>query len=80
MPGRFRKRRDERRGAARAEGDDATVEELAAAANELSTALGRAPVEDARLAAIERLTEMRAAGTISAETFERERQRLLHYG
>ncbi len=80
MPGRFHRWRRERPVAEPANRSDATVEELAAAAAELSSALGAAPIDEARLAAIERLTELRAAGEISAEAFDRERQRLLDYG
>lgn len=80
MRGRFSRWRRERPSAAPAEQGDATVSELAAAATELSSALGAVPIDEARLAAIERLTELRAAGKISAEAFARERQRLLDYG
>lgn len=79
MPRRFRRSR-QAPSAAAAEQAHATVEELAAAAAELSAALGAAPIDEARLAAIERLTELRTAGKISAEEFARERQRLLDYG
>ncbi len=79
MVGRFRRQRSERPPAAADQGD-ARGEELGAAAAELSSALGAVPVDEARLAAIERLTELRTAGAISAEAFERERQRLLDYG
>ncbi|MDP8943351.1 MAG: SHOCT domain-containing protein [Actinomycetota bacterium] len=55
----------------------ATVDELAAAAASLSSALGAAPAEDARIAAVERLVELRAAGAISEENFAREKRRIL---
>ena len=55
----------------------ASVEELGAAATELSTVLGAAPAGDARAAALERLAELRAAGAISEENFAREQRRLL---
>ncbi len=80
MRGRFLRWRREHRSPAPTDQGDATVDELAAAAAELSSALGAVPIEEARLAAIERLTELRAAGKISAEAFARERQRLLDYG
>jgi hypothetical protein len=80
MFGRFRKRRGERPATAAEPERDTTVEELASSASELSSALGAAPVEDARLAAIERLAELRAAGSISAEAFAREKRRLENYG
>lgn len=80
LRGRFPRWRKERPGAPPADQDDAAVGELAAAAAELSSALGRRPIDEARAAAVERLTELRAAGAISAEAFARERQRLLDYG
>ena len=58
----------------------ASDEEVAAATSELSSALGAAPADDARNAAVERLTELRAAGAITEEQFAREKQRLLGYG
>lgn len=42
----------------------------------LASALGAADPDYARLAVVERLTELRAAGRIDQETFERERRRL----
>ena len=57
----------------------ASREEIAEAANYLSHSLGQASPDDARMAAVERLTEMRAAGKISKEDFERERKRLSEY-
>jgi len=59
---------------------DKSVDELAAAAVELSSALGAPPAADARIAALERLTELRAAGAISEEDFAREKRRLEGYG
>ena len=56
-----------------------TPEQRDAALDAASQALGAAPREHARVAAIERLTELRAAGTISQEQFERERRRLEAY-
>jgi len=53
-----------------------TPEELRAAAAALSSALGAPDPDYARLAAVERLNEMRAAGTLSEESYERERRRL----
>ncbi len=58
----------------------ASSDELAAAATALSGKLGAAPINDARIAAVERLTELRAAGEISEENFAREKQRILDYG
>ena len=60
--------------------EEKSTEELAAAAAELSAVLGAAPIEDARAAAIERLTELRAAGSISEEDYTREKRRLSQYG
>ena len=54
-----------------------TPEEVRAATGALSSALGAPEPDYARLAAVERLTEMRAAGTISEENFNRERRRLM---
>ena len=53
---------------------------MAGTARESFPALGAAPADEARLAAVERLTELRAAGSISEETFTRERRRLEEYG
>ncbi len=80
MLDRFRKRRSERPGRVDAGGGEAGGAELAAAASELASALGAVPAEEARLAALERLNELRAAGAITEEAFAREKQRLGHYG
>jgi hypothetical protein len=56
-----------------------TAEQRDAALGAMSEALGRAPLDYARMAAIERLTEMRAQGRITQEHFERERRRLQEY-
>ena len=77
---RFRRRRSERPDRGDATGEEESVDELAARAQELSFVLGRAPIEDARIAAIERLTELRADGKISEEAFVREKRRLQEYG
>ncbi len=45
----------------------------------LSRELGAAAPDHARMAAIERLTERRAAGAISDEDYRRERRRLEEY-
>jgi hypothetical protein len=50
-----------------------------AALSAMSRALGAGPQDYAKTAAIERLTELRAAGKISDEKFERERRRLENY-
>ncbi len=56
-----------------------TAEERDAAIDAMSQALG-APTRDyARTAAIERLTELRAAGKLSEEQFHKERRRLESY-
>src|SRR5919202_4891436 len=60
--------------------EEKSTEELAADAAELSSALGAAPIEEARMAAIERLTELRAAGSISEEDYTRKKRRLSSYG
>jgi len=57
-----------------------TREERGAAVTALSSALGAPDPAYARLAAVERLTEMRAAGTVSEENFIRERRRLMGDG
>lgn len=57
-----------------------TPEERRAAAAALSSALGAADPDYARLAAVERLTEMRAAGSLGEEDYQRERQRLMGDG
>ena len=56
-----------------------TPAERDAAIGALSQALGAAAPNAARLAAIERLTEARAAGRISEEQFHKERRRLEDY-
>ncbi len=57
-----------------------TPEERRAAVAALSSALGAPDPDYARLAAVERLTEMRAAGTVGEEDYQRERRRLMGYG
>jgi hypothetical protein len=57
----------------------ASREDIAGAAQYLSEAIGQASPDDARMAAIERLTEMHAAGKITKEQFESERKRLSEY-
>jgi len=59
---------------------DLTPGEVRAAAGALSSALGAPDPDYARLAAVERLTEMRAAGTVSEENYKRERRRLMGDG
>ena len=54
-------------------------EERDAAIEGMSQALGAGPPGAARTAAIERLTELRAAGRISEEQFHEERRRLEDY-
>ena len=54
--------------------------ELRAAAGALHRDLGAPPVDYARRAAIERLTELRASGRMSEEDFLREKKRLENYG
>ena len=46
----------------------------------LSQTLGRARPEEQRIAAVERLTELRAAGKVSEENYVKERRRLLGEG
>ena len=57
-----------------------TPGERRAAASALSQALGAPDPDYARLAAVERLTELRAAGAVSEEKYERERRRLMGDG
>lgn len=54
--------------------------ELRGAAGALHRDLGAPPLDYARRAAIERLTELRAAGRMSEEEFLREKKRLENYG
>lgn len=56
-----------------------STEQRDAALAAMSQALRAGPPDFARVAAIERLTEMHAAGRISAEQFEKERRRLESY-
>lgn len=58
---------------------DLSSEERDAAIAAMSQALGAGPPEHARMAAIERLTEVRAAGRMSEEQYRRERRRLEDY-
>lgn len=60
--------------------EELTSEELRAAADALSSALGAPDPDLARLAAVERLTELRAAGAVSEEDYKRERRRLMGEG
>jgi len=50
-----------------------------AALTAMSQALGAPPMAQAKMAAIERLTELRAAGKISEAQFDKERTRLTNY-
>ncbi len=54
--------------------------ELRAAAQALHRDLGAAPADYARMAAIERLTELHASGKMSEADFLREKKRLENYG
>lgn len=56
-----------------------STEQRDAALAAMSQALRAGPPDFARVAAIERLTEMHAAGRISEEQFEKERRRLESY-
>lgn len=55
------------------------AEERDAAIAGMAQALGAGPPDQARMAAIERLTELRAEGKISEEQFHKERRRLEDY-
>lgn len=57
-----------------------TPEDRRAAVAALSSALGAPDPGYARMAAVERLTEMRAADTIGEEDYKRERRRLMGEG
>jgi hypothetical protein len=57
-----------------------TPEERRAAVAALSSELGAPDPDYARLAAVERLTELRAAGAVSEENYNRERRRLMGEG
>jgi hypothetical protein len=57
-----------------------TPRERRAAVDALSRELGAPDPDYARLAAVERLTELRAAGRLSEEDFVRERRRLMGEG
>ncbi len=57
-----------------------TPQEVRAATGALSSALGAPSPDYARVAAIERLTELRAGGAVSEEDFNREKRRLTGYG
>jgi len=57
-----------------------SVEERQAALAALSSAAGAPPPDAARIAALERLNELRAAGAVSEENYAREKRRLMDYG
>ena len=59
--------------------DELSPRQRDAAIAALAQELGAAPADQARMAAIERLTELRAAGRISDEDYRRERRRLEEY-
>ena len=78
---RFRKRHDREdppaaQGRSSAVKRQEEVDQLASAAADLSVSLGGAPPDEARLAAVERLTELHAEGRLSEEDYIRERRRL----
>ncbi|HWI07264.1 MAG TPA: hypothetical protein VNT54_07075 [Solirubrobacteraceae bacterium] len=56
-----------------------TAEQRDAAIAAMSQALGAPSRDDVRTAAIERLTELRAAGRMTEEQFQKERRRLEDY-
>jgi hypothetical protein len=60
--------------------DELGPDERDAAIAAMSQALGAQPPDAARIAALERLTELRAAGKISEPAYRRERKRLEEYG
>ena len=51
-------------------------DEAAARAADLSYSLGQMRPDEQRIAAVERLTELRAAGKVSEENFLKEKRRL----
>jgi hypothetical protein len=55
-------------------------DDLAARANDLSYSFGKMRPDEQRIAAVEVLTELRAAGKISEENFVKEKRRLLGGG
>jgi hypothetical protein len=59
--------------------DELTPQQRDAVIAALSQELGAAPPDEAKMVAIERLTELRAAGRISEEHYKRERRRLEEY-
>jgi len=59
------------------EGQALTPEQARGAEAALSSELGAPDPGYAKVAALERLAEMRAAGTVSQENYDRERRRLL---
>ncbi len=60
--------------------DELSPDERDAAIAAMSQALGGPAPDAARMAAIERLTELRAAGKLSEDAYRRERKRLEEYG
>ena len=76
---RRRDRRPDDEGGAR-RGTDEGSAEVSELLTGLSQTLGRARPEEQRIAAVERLTELRAAGKVSEENYLKERRRLLGEG
>ena len=56
------------------------ADDLAARAADLSRSFGQLPPDEQRIAAIERLTELRAAGKVSEENYVKEKRRLERWG
>ena len=76
---RFLRRRGRRPADARSV-SGTSDEEVAGRAADLSYSLGQARPDEQRVAAVERLTELRAAGQVSEENFLKEKRRLLGEG
>ena len=73
----FFKRGERRAGRAPDERPAAEAQDdLAERAANLSRSFGQAPPDEQRAAAVERLTELRAAGKVSEENFLKEKRRL----
>lgn len=56
------------------------ADDLAARAADLSRSFGQMPPDEQRIAAVEKLTELRAAGKVSEENFLKEKRRLERRG
>jgi hypothetical protein len=77
-----REQEDERKGGdpADAAAGPEEADDLAARAADLSRSFGQMPRDEQRAGALEQLNELRAAGKVSEENFQKEKRRLERWG